>query len=411
LGRKKKKKKEEPDIWDETDVLHGIVNKKSWDFISHVNKNTAGFLTKPWCDNLKINAKSGLWEKFGGLADDCFGLAKNKAIIGVGSGPSLNKNIDVLRERLGADGIKDFDNRNYVTICSNHQYKPLLNQGIIPDFVMLVDASDVVYEQLCVDVPDHGKNTTLICGLHCAPKMLDEWDKQGKNIRFYVNSTEDVQSAFKKHLKCDPKKYSMEMGGNVLNAAFVIGSMVMRSFVFLAVGNDLSVPLNDDIDKQRDGYYADGDYSTNAAVTGTGRDEAKVMKRWAGFNLTKSPIKLINPKGLDRYNIELDLVGTSHTLWVYKTWLESTILRTSVVPNLSLHYFNCTEGGILGVMTKDVDYEKFFDGDDWRKPENWYLLDEKCRCYHTALLEDAMEHFDKCKEVFERGEHPLIAMS
>ena len=181
--------------------------------------------------------------------------------------------------------------------------------------------------------------------------------------------------------------------------------------MFLAVGNDLSFPLNDDIDKQRDGYYADGDYSTNAAVTGTGRDEAKVMKRWAGFNLTKSPIKLINPKGLDRYNIELDLVGTSHTLWVYKTWLESTILRTSVVPNLSLHYFNCTEGGILGVMTKDVDYERFFDGDDWRKPENWYLLDEKCRCYHTALLEDAMEHFDKCKEVFERGEHPLIAMS
>jgi hypothetical protein len=38
---------------------------------------------------------------------------------------------------------------------------------------------------------------------------------------------------------------------------------------------------------------------------------------------------------------------------------------------------------------------------DFKDPNNWYLLDEVCRFYHTATLSDAILHFEKCKEVFE----------
>jgi hypothetical protein len=46
------------------------------------------------------------------------------------------------------DGVKSWFDRNFIILASNHQLKPLLNMGIIPDFVMVADASDVVMDQL-----------------------------------------------------------------------------------------------------------------------------------------------------------------------------------------------------------------------------------------------------------------------
>jgi len=180
-----------------------------------------------------------------------------------------------------------------------------------------------------------------------------------------------------------------------MNGAWMIGTAVFQSTVFMGIGNDLSFPIADTIDGQRKSYYADGDYSKNAKGTGTGRDEAATHRRWAGFKLERR--KILTPdeslKGTDRYNIELDIVGTSKTLWVYKTWLESTIMGQTKAP-ARLHYFNCTEGGILGVMAKDDSDAALKD------PKNWFMLDEVCinkhtgaSMYHTAMLKDAIEHF------------------
>jgi hypothetical protein len=185
------------------------------------------------------------------------------------------------------------------------------------------------------------------------------------------------------------------LGGNVLNGAWVLGITKFQSNVFIAVGNDLSFKLFDNIDEQRTHYYSDKDYSTNAKVTGTGRDEAARYKRWAGFSLTPNAIFTSSK---NRYNIRLDLVGTSHTLWVYKNWLESVLMRQLKHP-VSFHYFNCSEGGILGVMSKCGDSMEI---SKMRDVSNWYLLDEVCRFYHTALLSDVLPHFEKCKEVFDR---------
>jgi len=91
------------------------------------------------------------------------------------------------------------------------------------------------------------------------------------------------------------------------------------------------------------------------------------------------------------------VVGTSKTLWVYKTWLEGAIMSQTKAPVL-FNYFNCTEGGILGVMAKDDRDEALFSKD------NWYLLDEVAvnqhtgrPMYHTAMLKDATDLFIKIK--------------
>lgn len=404
MGKKKRKNKEKKtpeqialEVWEQNESLHGIIHKENWDFITVINKNTKNALVHPWLENFDANLKNGIWEKHLPLIEDCYNLGKNKATVGIGSGPSFNKNKEELRWFLNSDGVKDWRDRAFVTICANHQFKPLLEFGIIPDFVLLVDNSDVVYDQLCRDIPKTGKNTVLIAGMHCDPKTLKDWSDQGRDIRLVINTAERMQNHFKKRIGKDPKKYLQEMGGNVLNGAWAIACQILRSYVFLAVGNDLSFEIKEDLEEQKKGYYADGDYSTNAWGTGTGRDEGKSLKKWGGFKLSRacSVLELANHRGLDKYNIDLDIVGTAHTLWVYKNWLESTIVRMAAVPNNSLHYFNCTEGGILGVMAKDNDTDK----PAFREKENWYMLDEKCRCYHTAMLKDAMEHFIKCKEI------------
>ena len=71
----------------------------------------------------------------------------NKALIGVGAGQSFNKNKDILKKLTDWDGIKSWQDRNFVIMAANHQFKPLLKMGIIPVFVVVADASDVVMEQ------------------------------------------------------------------------------------------------------------------------------------------------------------------------------------------------------------------------------------------------------------------------
>ena len=376
--------------------LHGVISQKNFEFVQTVNKTTGGMLSETWIRNVKSNKK--YWRKHQKLRD-LVGIGKNKAVIGVGAGQSFHKNKDVLKSYVNRDGVKSWGDRDFITIASNHQFKPLLEMGIIPDFVLVVDASDVIMDQLTKDIPSEAQGTQLIIGLHANPKVIKEWDKQDRGIIFYANTAPAIKEAADKYIKRGVKENIIELGGNVLNGAFMIGAGPMQSTIFMGVGNDLSFPMSEDAEEQRKSYYADGDYSTNAEVTGTGRDEGKSMTRWQGLNLERKRVITIDePIGsLRRYNINLDVVGTSHTLWVYKIWLETTMIGQTNLPTY-FHYFNCTEGGVLGVMAKEDDNESLF------KEDNWYLLDEVCinkhtgkQMYMTAMLEDAFDIFLKTK--------------
>jgi len=411
MAKKKKKFNEtlvdEKHKYDNRPELHGVISKNNYDFIGTIRNSTVNILEDTWVENLITNKK--YWKKHAPL-NSCVGLCKNKAVIGIGAGISFNKNKNVLRDFINRDGVKSWEDRDFVTIASNHQYKPLLEMGIIPDFVFLVDASNVVLDQLTKDIPASGQNTTLITGLHADPEVIETWTKQGRGILFYMTPAPKVMEAFRKHIKKNPYHHKVELGGNVINGAWMTSLAIFNSTVFMCVGNDLSFPISDRLGVQRELYYADGDYSTNARITGTGRDEAGSVKRWGGFELEKRLVFLPgeSPKGIKRYNVNLDVVGTSHTLWVYKTWLETTMMGQTQ-NKTRFNYFNCTEGGIVGVMARKDDDESL------RKPENWYMLDEVCinkhtgeGMYHTAILEDAMKFFIDTKENMKwQGIQPL----
>ena len=383
--------------WDELIQVHpefeGVISKNSWEFIGKSDRRTVDHFKKYWGRNIRENIKNKLWKKHGGLADDCVGLGKNKAIIGVGAGQSFNLNKSVLKQLNDFDGVKPWKDRNFIIVASNHQYKPLLNMGIIPDFVILADGSEVVMTQLNEDVPKSGQHSVLLAGLHCSPKVLRRWSRQGREIRFYVPYSIEMQEIFGKITGKDPGSYSIMQGGNVLNTAWTIGLKFFHSTAFMAIGNDLSFPLCDTIEEQRELYYSDGDYSSNSKETGTGRDEAKAKKKWMGFNLKDRLTYTGDYK--KRYELELDTVGTTGTLWVYKTWVEANVLGMMNVANFM--YYNCSEGGIAGVMCKDDSDEGLVIED------NWFLMDEICHRWRTRRLKDAASEFLWAKEVLCRG--------
>lgn len=368
----------------------GVIPKRSWEHQTATHGKTRDHFTKIWHDNVVQNIKNKLWKKHGSLKKDCLDLGKNKAMIGVGAGQSFNKNKDILKKLHDYDGVKSWQDRDFIIIACNHNFKQLLNMGIIPDFVSLVDASDVVMKQLNEDIPSSGQNTTLLTGLHCSPKVLKEWSNQGREIRFYLPMNLELEKPFNELTGKRAKGHLILQGGNVLNTLWSIGFSHFHSTTFMALGNDLSFPIQKDIEERRQTYYADGDYSSNMKGTGTGRDEARDKKQWLGFTLTP---KLIYTGELKtKYDITLDPVGTAPTLWVYKTWIESTVLLHAK-EGKPYHYFNCSEGGILGVMCSSME----FVTEEMLKDESWFMMDEKCPRWHTYMFKDAIKLFLQAK--------------
>jgi len=371
-------------------AIHGIIDERSHSFLGMSNKHTLEKLGEKWTANMRKNHENKMWKKHGSLFDACAGMSSNKAFIGVGAGPSLKKNIGVLKYIHDTDGTKPWHLRNFLICVSNHHFKPLLEMGIVPDFVTLVDASDVVYNQLCVNIPHHGQSTTLIAPFHASPRVLKKWAKQGRAIKFFTASAESMRTPFKEITGIDAERHFLHSGGNVLNTMWMYSAKIMGACVFICMGNDLSFPVKANKKEQEDGYYADGDYSTNAKVTGTGRDEAACEKKWLAFSIKKRNIFV---QGQNEFEIiGKDIVGTSHTLWVYKTWMEEAmVLMTKLSPKLGLHYYNCTEGGILGVMSKSTE------SSDMKTDDNWFMMDDVCHRWHTTTLEHAASQYLQAK--------------
>jgi hypothetical protein len=149
-----------------------------------------------------------------------------------------------------------------------------------------------------------------------------------------------------------------------------------------------------DDEQRRKNYYVDGDYSTNKA---TGRDEAELKQEWMGFSLSRTNI--ISNEATQKYNIELNRVATTPNLWVYKTWLESRVVAWAEQENnpIPFHYYNCSEGGIAGVLCKTEE------ADERTNIENWLMLDEICKRWKTRLFEDAIGEFLMAKDGLKWG--------
>lgn len=353
---------------------------------------------KLWKKNLRGNCRD-LFKKHGPISKDCIGLGKGKACIFIGAGASFNKNKDLLQELYAMNMQVPFEQQPFMFISCNHQLKPLLKMNIIPHFVMVLDGTTIVYDQLCKDIPDYARGVTLICPLRVHRTVTHEWTRQGRSIRFYLSDNEWMIKEFKKEMRFDPEKLSIVVGhgGNVVNQMFLMSMHYLKSTVFIVVGNDLSFKHFEDVKDRRKSYYADGDYSTNI---GTGRDEAKRELPWMGFQYEPS---ILMP---GEQMLRLEPYSTTHQLMLYKKWLENQVKIQAQFTKVPFQYFNCTEGGILGVMSKKTLPE--LDRSDLteaiKDKDNWYLLDEELpKRYITSTLERACNQYLDARQEALRG--------
>jgi len=360
---------------EQNSAISKIVSRAMAENMWQTNQGTIASLGKKWSENQVKNMS--LFEKHGALRDHFQGFGANKAIIGIGAGPSFNTNKHVLKELYKFNLMFEVDKQPFIFVAANKMFKPLLELGIHPHFVLVVDAGDALYPQLCDNIPSNAADTFLITGLHTSPRILKKWDRNGGHILFYMIGDDEDKKQFKDTTGRDPEPVYVEQGGNVLNTLWLLALQVFGSTVYMTVGNDLSYKPSKDKKDRELNFYADGDYKVNIANK---RDEAKEALNWMGFKLSESA--LIPGKLL----YDLDIVALSRQLWIYKTWMEVQAAIWS--EHISYTFYNASESGCLGVLARNLDQKSLYERD------NWYLIDELLPTHwHTTTLQKAAAQF------------------
>ncbi|MGF9976246.1 motility associated factor glycosyltransferase family protein [Viridibacillus arvi] len=234
----------------------------------------------------------------------------NVPAIVVSAGPSLNKNIQYLKDARGKSIIIAVD-----TILGR-----LIDEGIIPDFVCSIERISEVYDYFFKD-RSYPKEVTLV-----GPPLLDGRvfeSFQGELLlpfRTEVNEYRWLQNVL--NIK---DEIGMLMGISCAHVAFGIAEYLGCSPIIL-VGQDLA--------------YGTKDGQTHAS--GTTYD-----------NLAKKPINNKNDDIVEGYNG--DEVKTTKTWIQFKNWFEAQISEKN------LHVINATEGGAKIYHTEQKSLKEALD--------------------------------------------------
>jgi hypothetical protein len=269
--------------------VNGVLNIDLDPFIKQ--KWVPEFLDQIWLDHLKDNLHL---VKKAAVTD----ISKNKAIILVGASPAIKRQVSELKKL----------NENFCLISSNGAYKFLVENGITPNYVMLVEGRDHVISDF--DVQSEG--TILVATPYVSPSILRNWKGE---IQFCVlGGTTKYAEEIKKYFREDDLDVG---GGNVIGTAMLWAYKYLSARHFIFVGTSLCY---------YDDYYWDG------------RDTSHVCDSEI---FEKQPIKCVDMYG--------KLANITPSLCLYKTWLEA---QTKYAPDA--FFTNSTEDGVLGVYPKPV---------------------------------------------------------
>lgn len=151
-------------------------------------------------------------------------LPKEKVpAIVVSAGPSLNRNIEILKKAK---------NKAFI-IAVDTALKPLIGHGIVPDMYAIVDG---VKPLSLVDV-EEGRNIPLLTTLQASKSVLEF--QKGKKF-FFCEGIRFVDEMYERNKK---PFFSLESGGSVATLAFSLVSYVGFRTVIL-VGQDLALTGN-----------------------------------------------------------------------------------------------------------------------------------------------------------------------
>lgn len=242
---------------------------------------------------------------------------KNLPGIVVGAGPSLDKNIQLLRQ------AKD----KAVIIASDAALKPLIEQDIFPSFVACLDPQEDI-AKFFKGVSTQGMILVAPSIIH--PKVLDLWEG---GVVFYSKFAPDIP-ALTEIQKQAPHLGHLTPGGTVLSIAYDL-AFQMETNPILFVGQDLSYP-------RKKTYSRKGENAEeNLETTFQRQQENMVLETDIhGRNLPTLKAMSVSKHWFD---------------WAFTTWKRDSPVKI----------INCSEAGILrdhcGLMLLSEAIYKYCD--------------------------------------------------
>lgn len=253
------------------------IEKQSWAAFNQWKRD--------WLNNTKHNKDFIKTSLYGDLR----GIGRGKSLIICANGPSLAKHFKILK-----------DNRSLFHIsCVDKAFKPLMDNGIKPDYVCLADAN-VSYEKHCKGLDT--ENVALLSNV-CGQK---DWVANWKGPIFFYINRDSIKS----------EEYFMAISGygelipaasNVSNALLMLAYFVLQYDWNFLTGYDYSWKLGT--------YYSD-------------ESENNKKECWMASQLYS--------------DIKGELMRTSSNLVFSARWI-SDFFKSLQIKN----YINCSDQGLL----------------------------------------------------------------
>lgn len=195
---------------------HLIQGISEWNCGLNVQINAINRLSKRMSDNIVENIQYILQESTITNFKDIF---KDYPVVIVSAGPSLDKNIDDLKDKQD----------KVIILAGVRTLKPLVERGIIPHFLLNIDPQFITYElvqdYLDLEIP-------LISLIHGNHILVEEWkgpkifiidERQKSLIEYLTGKQQDI----------------IETGGSVANASAAIADYMGCNPIIL-IGQDLA---------------------------------------------------------------------------------------------------------------------------------------------------------------------------
>lgn len=327
--------------------IYKVVKSESERIIS--DKETSLFFGEDWFDsflnNLKYIAKST-------PVNNLENRYKNKPAVIVSAGPSLSKNIDQL---------KDVDNA--LIISGGRTLRPLVERGIEPSCLCVVDAGEVSYK-LVEDVL-HKVKSPLVFYEATNPVVV----KEHKGEKIFSTNSKFINDIWKKQL------ITLSGGGSVAHVMTILAAYMGCSPIIF-IGQDL-------------------------AYTGE-RGHADIAEnKWQNLTFDN-----FYKKDDDEYveDVNGGIVRTSKVLNLYRLALEDII---RIFPETK--FINATEGGakIKGTENRTLkSVLEELDKDKIVSIEENLIKEDKTKEIVDAL-EKVLETFNECSFLCTKGQKTL----
>ena len=282
-------------------------------------------------------------------------IVEQYPVVIVGAGPSLDKNIDVLREYQGRAFI----------ICVESALNKLMSHGIVPDLNVAVDPSLGLGKKYAIK-DEHCQTIPLLTDVECSWTYIDQF--KGRKFYFALNAD------FYNHFLGENQVGYMGTGGSVAQNAFSLARYLNAKHIIF-VGQDLAYPEGK--------IHADGVLNENL------------------LQVDKDNKNYFYVDGIDGKP-----VLTEKIMDIYRKWYEDVLVLEK-----KWHVIDATEGGALiqgtEVMTlrnaletycpeQPIDFRKLLDSAG-------YFFDEKRQEDTIKKIDAIYEHIEDKVHRFENA--------